>query len=221
MTEAQKTTIEIQELYWKHDAVQNPVHAAVVVEAGDALLATRHFIITPTGLRVIGEPTLNDCRDFAKGLGGISGAINLSIGDLLNYTEIRYGETYAQLEDDLHIKADQLQNFKWVSSRVPLEWRSRFSEINENHHAPSFTLCKHVASISDEKVRHDLFVSAAMSNWNSERVKAEVDIVNDKPAPALADYVARAIAPLQHAAEAYPSDRAWLHKMIAQLERKL
>jgi len=67
--------------------------------------------------------------DRIRGFDAARRSINFYIGDGLNWGEMVYGESYAQIADMLDMPISTLYNMKWVCSKVPpslrrenLEW---------------------------------------------------------------------------------------------------
>lgn len=93
------------------------------------------------------------------------------LGDLLNKVEIQYGETYAQLADELDFdNIATLRNYKWVCSRVPARMRM---EISPRGDIP-FTFAKIAAPIRDEKERADAIRKALKEDLTTREFQAKV-----------------------------------------------
>jgi len=94
------------------------------------------------------------------------------LGDLLNHVELIYGETYAQLVDDLgEVRQIQtLRNYKWVCSKVPPEMRTAVSPDGKI----SFSLCKLAAGIEDPIRRQEALSRAVNQEQTYREFHAEL-----------------------------------------------
>lgn len=100
---------------------------------GAIALVDEKFRFTPTGLIVTGDPTLAECQETYQILTNFGRRVHFWIGDLLNYVESRWGETYAQLMDETGLAYQTLANDKWVTSRV--DTSRRRESLRFSHHA--------------------------------------------------------------------------------------
>jgi hypothetical protein len=82
-----------------------------------------HFKFLPTGLVVIGEPTLEECSEAARYIHFIGKMAPIWLGDLLNWMECKWGEGYAQVLDSTGFAYQTVVNAKSVMGRVPHEVR--------------------------------------------------------------------------------------------------
>jgi hypothetical protein len=82
-----------------------------------------HFKFLPTGLVVIGEPTLEECGEAARYIHFIGKMAPIWLGDLLNWMECKWGEGYAQVLDSTGFAYQTVANAKSVMGRVPYEVR--------------------------------------------------------------------------------------------------
>lgn len=96
-------------------------------------LVDEKFRFTPTGLIVMGDPTFAECQETYQILTNFGRRVHFWIGDLLNYVESRWGETYAQLMDETGLAYQTLANDKWVTSKVDVSRRRE--NLRFSHHA--------------------------------------------------------------------------------------
>jgi len=82
-----------------------------------------HFQFLPTGLVVIGEPTLEECGEAAQYIYFVGKMAPIWLGDLLNWMECKWGEGYAQVLDSTGFAYQTVANSKSVMGRVPHEVR--------------------------------------------------------------------------------------------------
>ena len=90
------------------------------------------FTFTKCGLAPIGEPTREEiltCFDFIK---NADASIHWWIGDLLNYTESKYGEMYKEIEDLTGFAYDTLARDKSISHKI--EICRRRQNLSFGHH---------------------------------------------------------------------------------------
>jgi hypothetical protein len=100
--------------------------------------------VTGVGLSIVGKPTFDDVQfEFVK-WALVHRVSAFALGDLLVYSERRWGETYAQLSAITTLSPEYLYNVKYVCEKVP------FSRRNENL---SFSHHQAVASIKDQGVQ--------------------------------------------------------------------
>ena len=87
--------------------------------------------INATSLQMARQWTYDEAKHLANGLFTMDGALQWWLGDFLNSAEAIFGEDYTQLVPEGY-KEKSLQQFKWVSSKIPP--RERRSELSYSHH---------------------------------------------------------------------------------------
>lgn len=91
------------------------------------------FVATRQGLLILGDPTFEECYAYAQGLLVVHQAIVWYIGDLLNHTEGRYGETYAEITSLFpEYSLDYLRHIKMLCGKIPPPRRRM--ELSPSHH---------------------------------------------------------------------------------------
>ena len=110
---------------------KNSTSLAILSES-DRKVVQGQFKITPTGLIIGGNPSYEEWCDFYERLKKYDGAIQWTLGDLLNEGEKRYGETYAQAIEETNGQYQQLANYKWVAGRI--EFSVRTENLTWSHH---------------------------------------------------------------------------------------
>lgn len=85
-----------------------------------------------THVDIMGELDYQEWEAVIVQLKSIQGAIQWWLGDLLNYGEARYGETYSQVLDATEYEYQTLANFKYVAGRIPPERRKK--SLSFSHH---------------------------------------------------------------------------------------
>jgi hypothetical protein len=106
------------------------------------------------------------------------------LGDLLNKVEIQYGETYAQLVEELDIESiGTLRNYKWICGRVPPQMRM---EISPRGDIP-FTYAKIAAPIRDPEERKKAIKAALKDQLTTREFKERV-MLDPARKPKLREY---------------------------------
>lgn len=86
-------------------------------------LQSPHFRYTPEGLFVEGKPSYEQCETELNKLKHLNKALQFFIGDLLNYMEGRFGESYSQALDAFDYSIGSLANMKSVAKEFPANRR--------------------------------------------------------------------------------------------------
>lgn len=100
------------------------------------------FQLKENGIEPIGNPSFEQwmaCLQFVKSAGR---SVHFWIGDLINYGEFRWGETYREAISLTGFDIQTLRNDKWVASRIPPERRQ--GNLSFEHH-------KEVADMEEEE----------------------------------------------------------------------
>lgn len=79
--------------------------------------------LTPVGATFLPGIPYQDMEAFVAWTCGLRRASIAALGDALNYAEMEYGETYAQLETVTGLTPGYLANVKYVFGKVPIENR--------------------------------------------------------------------------------------------------
>lgn len=126
-------------------------------------LAIGSFSLSALGVSVSGRPAFEEWQaavEFAK---RAESGVMWWIGDLLNYGEAHYGETYTQALEATDYSRQTLANAKWVASRFPV---SRRRELPFGHHDA-------VASL-DEPEADKLLEQAAEKGWTRAELRSQL-----------------------------------------------
>ncbi len=109
-----------------------------VAQIADSLGHLDKIKLTPTSLSVVGTITFEEWSTHYSFFKNIERAAHWWIGDLLNYGEEHWPESFTQVIEDY---AEQTrQNDKWVAKAVPPE--KRRPELSFSHHAEVASLMK-------------------------------------------------------------------------------
>lgn len=84
-------------------------------ESKSLSLNKKYFQLTPQGLQIQSNPTFEACEEGLHVLRKVDHCIQWAIGDLLNYMESKWGETYAQAVDAFDYSVGSLANMKSVA----------------------------------------------------------------------------------------------------------
>lgn len=96
-------------------------------------LSAGPFVVTTRGLIIDGDPSLEECIAFGHALYMAKEVLTWALADLLNFVEIHYGETYAQISAAFpDYSIDYLRHIKWVGGQFPTE--ARRPELSFEHH---------------------------------------------------------------------------------------
>lgn len=129
-----------------------------VLPAGDRVT------YTPTGLIFAEGTTFEDWIAVGRALRAITAAIQWLVGDWLHYGEARFGEQFAQYADLIGVRKKTLQNWAWVSGRVPLSRRRE--NLSWAHHAE-------VAALPPDEQERWL-AAAEMHGWTRRQLRAAI-----------------------------------------------
>lgn len=130
------------------------------------------FLITPTGLEVIGKPTFDEWMAFGQVLWGIKSAVQWALADWITYGEQKFGDKYAQAIDETKQSYQTLANYVWVGKRF--ETSRRRGNLSFSHHEA-------VAAIPDPVIRDQLLTEAATRKLNRDEIRKLAK--PHKPAP--------------------------------------
>ncbi len=90
------------------------------------------FEISEVGLSVVGKPTFDQVQDEFLKWALVHRVSAFALGDLLTYSERRWGETYAQLSAITTLSPEYLYNVKYVCEKVP--YSRRREKLSFSHH---------------------------------------------------------------------------------------
>lgn len=94
-----------------------------LVKSNALSLDSPHFLYTAEGLFVEGSPTFEQCETELSKLKHINKALQFFIGDLLNYMEGQFGESYSQALDAFDYSIGSFANMKSVAKEFPADRR--------------------------------------------------------------------------------------------------
>ena len=90
------------------------------------------FMFTTRALHVIGKPSFDRYEAAVLVVQELRDRCQFWLGDLLNYGEKRWGETYAQAAEQSGYTEESLANMKWVADRVESSLRN--DNLSYSHH---------------------------------------------------------------------------------------
>lgn len=103
-----------------------------VVSAAPAGLTVGSFRMTRSGLVIAEEVDFEEWEAFGKYLAFAVGAVQLWIGDWLNFGERRWGERYSQVMDETGLSYKSLANASYVARQVDVSRRRE--NLSFGHH---------------------------------------------------------------------------------------
>jgi N6-adenosine-specific RNA methylase IME4 len=125
------------------------------------------FTATPTGLVINGNPSLEECREAARALAAVEGALMWCVGDLAAYAEREYGDL-KQLAEDFGVTYGSARVAAHVSSSIEL--LRRLNTLSFSHHQA-------VASLSIE-TQNRLLGEAESENLTLSQLRQRVRALN-------------------------------------------
>jgi N6-adenosine-specific RNA methylase IME4 len=138
-----------------------PSGAHVPGSSNETRLAGR---LTETGW--VPPPTMSfsECGAELRAIRQWHHGVLFAIGDLLNYAELKWGETYAQLASDSGYNPQFLMNCKWVAAKFPVH--ERVPGLSFSHHQV-------VASLPTAQARALLAIAGA-EEWSKDDLRQTV-----------------------------------------------
>ena len=144
---------------------------------------------------------------------GLADALPFVFGDMLNYVELIYGESYAQISQATGMDTERLRQYKWVMGKFPPGRRYPMSR------GAKYTHYRWLARIKDE-AEQDKWLRLSYENaWSSSEL---LQYLNDGQPPASATIIpnklTQGVTP-QAAADWLIAmyDTEWLSEVIAIL----
>ena len=93
---------------------------AMQYQPGTGQLAFSHFVLTPIGLEVTGQPTFPEWEECGTFLRRAEGAVQWWIGDWINYGEKAYGEKYRAAIETTGFEEATLRVYASVARNVEM-----------------------------------------------------------------------------------------------------
>ena len=127
------------------------------------------FDMTPTGITVIGQPTLQQFGEALERCSRMANATTWAIGDLIVYAEGRgdYGEMYSQFLDETSRTYSQLAQAARVSKAYPPGHLRQFADrLSWTHHRE--------AMIAEPEDRLGFLENAASHDWSCLQLREQL-----------------------------------------------
>lgn len=132
----------------------------------DRMQLGRHFEWSLTGMRIIGDPSLEVSGDMVKVLQIAEKSLQFAIGDFMNWASAKFGEQASQLIPETGWSETTQRIYTWVASKVPPHIRR--AELTFTHHH----LVAPLQSIEEQKMWLDKAVAGTDGRvWNSTELK--------------------------------------------------
>lgn len=92
------------------------------------------FSITPVGLKINGNPDIDEAAVFGRDLGRVHSASGFAIGAFVRWAEEKYGERASQIVDPdvLGVALESIRVYRWVDEKVPEDVRQ--PALSFQHH---------------------------------------------------------------------------------------
>ncbi len=107
-----------------------------------SLVDAPSFTVTPTGLRIVGEPTFDEWHRVGDALCRVGGSLSWCVGDWIAHGEAAFGELASQAYALTGLSYGSLANALSICKRFPVSRRRE--TLSFGHHAA-------VAALSDVK----------------------------------------------------------------------
>lgn len=127
------------------------------------------FEVSRLGMVVSGEPSLEECTLEYENLMFVFHYSLLWIGDLLNYADSKFGESFAQMVSESWGERT-ISNIKWVTKKVPLSRRQE--PLTFSHYAE-------VAAL-DGVLQNKFILLAVENEWSTRQLRAAIDAEDEK-----------------------------------------
>jgi len=116
---------------WRQSSGQVNRHGQLILKRGFTL-QLGPFLFTARSLHVIGKPSFKRYESAVLVVQELRDRCQFWLGDLLNYGEKRWGETYAQAAEQSGYTEESLANMKWVAGHVDSSLRNE--NLSYSHH---------------------------------------------------------------------------------------
>lgn len=132
----------------------------------EPVIVDDHFMVTPQGLDVRGEPDFDQCEIFWKKLRSMERGIQFAIGDAAKYLRSRWGEKADQIISAATGWSEgTVRAYEWTAEKVPLNSRHMESLTYSHHQA--------VAKLPPREQAKWLN-KAAGGEWSVAKMKSEM-----------------------------------------------
>jgi hypothetical protein len=156
-------------------------HSPPAVVAGPLPLAitSPKFAITPTGLEIRGELSLEEWTSLGEKLGDVERCLGFIIGDWINYAESKWGDKYNDAIAATGLEYALLRKYAYVARRVPPA--NRLENMPFSHHE---TVAKEKDLQKQREwlllaEKHDLGVRRLRKSMNYGRLATEAEVQGD------------------------------------------
>jgi N6-adenosine-specific RNA methylase IME4 len=134
------------------------------------VLTVPGFILSKTGLRPDGKPTLQQWREAGQVFFQAGGSLHWWIGDWLNYGERCYGNTYTKAMEMSGFDYQTCADDKWVASRV--EFSRRREHLSFAHHRETAGL--------EAEAQDSILAAAERQGWNRNELRQQVRLYQER-----------------------------------------
>lgn len=162
-----------------------------------------NFKSTRNGLIIKGSPSFADCSQMLKALAGAHVALHWQIGDLLNYMENSFGETYAQVMDETSFSYSTLSRDKYLAKRFPQTDRLFSPPLGQSHYEA-------VANIENSDIRNTLLRQCIDLGWTRDMLRIKAKPFKGGPEAQYTDDTSF-----------HPDEDEWLDTAARQASRRL
>ena len=142
-------------------------------------ITSQKFAITPTGLEIRGELSLEEWTFLGERLGHVERCLGLIIGDWINYAENKWGDKYNDAIAATGLEYPLLRKYAYVARRVPPA--NRLENMPFSHHE---TVAKEKDLQKQREwlllaEKHHLGVRRLRKSMNYGRLATEAEVEGD------------------------------------------
>lgn len=131
-------------------------------------LSAGPFRATPTGLILIGQPTIEEWEMYGRGLKAVEQSIHWLLGDWMLYGMEHYGEAFAQALEITGFTIGTLRTDKWVAKDVPPSRRREALTFNHHREVAPLTPKEQVEWLDKAEAGDDGL------SWSQSRLREEI-----------------------------------------------
>lgn len=137
------------------------------------LATAEHFKVEPTGVKIVGKPTIDQWERFGQALAVVDGAVHWWVGDWAGYGEKRFGEKYEEAVKKTGFAYGTIANDVYVAKRF--DPSRRRENLSFAHH-------QEVAKLLPKR-QDELLDAAEKNGWSAKALRREVKTLGSKELP--------------------------------------
>lgn len=144
--------------------IQRPQQSvtAPVARLVNGVIPAEGFDITPTGLVMKPNATVDNWVDVGQMLFSIEGRIEMTIGDFLNLGESHFNYPIEAVADELGRDVSSLRKYAWIAGKV----KTRYDGLFYSHYE--------LVAAMPEKDQEKWLLAAISNKWTVKELKEEI-----------------------------------------------